>query len=114
MTWGELRKCRARSRSSERLGATTGVGVDDEDEESLVDGGASVETALEGPAAGCEPSSLLAVIKRAYLWHVRLVPVVAATDQCDQVLHDPLLLFKLQIPTGLHTQRLKAYSQGSS
>jgi hypothetical protein len=65
MTWGELRKCRALSRSSERLGAKTGVGVDDGDEESLVDGGSSVETGLDEPATGCELSSLLEVIKRA-------------------------------------------------
>jgi hypothetical protein len=30
MTWGELRKCRARSRSSER---SSGIGVEDEDDE---------------------------------------------------------------------------------
>ena len=63
MTWGELRKCRARSRSSERWG----VGVSDEvdvcswlDEES--DGGEFVEGGWDGLASGCESSSLLTVI----------------------------------------------------
>ena len=67
MTWGELRKCRARTRSSERSGV--GGGGDDDDDASSdeeLGGGVSVERGLDsdGAAGGCELSSLLAVIAR--------------------------------------------------
>lgn len=68
MTWGELRKCRARSRSSERWSAGVGDGDGDDacswsDEE--LGGGELVERGWDGPASGCEPSSsLLAVIAK--------------------------------------------------
>jgi hypothetical protein len=68
MTWGELRKCRARTRSSERSGA--GGGDDDDDDDASSDeelgGGVSVERGLDsdGAAGDCELSSLLAVIAR--------------------------------------------------
>ncbi|SRR6266576_2438447 len=70
MTWGELRKCRARTRSSERSGVGAGDDDDDDDassdEEEELGGGVSVERGLDsdGPAGGCELSSLLAVIAR--------------------------------------------------
>ena|SRR5258707_1069904 len=68
MTWGESRKCRARSRSSER----SDVGGDDDDACSDADadeelGAVSVVergSDSDGAAGGCEPSSLLAVIAR--------------------------------------------------
>jgi hypothetical protein len=67
MTWGELRKCRARTRSSERSGV--GGGGDDDDDASSdegLGGGVSVERDLDsdGAGGGCELSSLLAVIAR--------------------------------------------------
>jgi hypothetical protein len=60
MTWGELKKCRARSRSSERLG----VGVGDACSDEELGGGVSVERGSDsdGDADGCELSSLLAVM----------------------------------------------------
>jgi hypothetical protein len=72
MTWGELRKCRARTRSSERSGVGACDDDDDDDDDASSDeeeelgGGVSVERGLDsdGPAGGCELSSLLAVIAR--------------------------------------------------
>jgi hypothetical protein len=64
MTWGELRKCRARTRSSERSGV--GAGDDDAGSDGELGGGVSVERGLDSDeaAGGCELSSLLAVIAR--------------------------------------------------
>jgi hypothetical protein len=72
MTWGEFRKCRARSKSSER----SDVGGDDDDACSDADADADADEELsvvsvvergsdsDAAGGGCEPSSLLAVIAR--------------------------------------------------
>lgn len=61
MTWGELRKCRARTRSSKRSGVGGGDGDACSDEG--LGSGVSVERGLDSDGtAGCELSSLLAVI----------------------------------------------------
>ena len=64
MTWGELRKCCARIRSSERSGV--GGGDDGASSDEELGGGGSVGRGLDsgGAAVGCELSSLLAVITR--------------------------------------------------
>jgi hypothetical protein len=70
MTWGELRKCLARSRSSERLAVGVGVGVgnDDDDDEARSDkelaGDVSIERGSDSDGATdvCELFLLLVVI----------------------------------------------------
>jgi hypothetical protein len=64
MTWGELRKCCARTRSSERSGVDGGD--DDASSDEELGGGVSVERGLgsDRTAGGCELSSLLAVIAK--------------------------------------------------
>lgn len=65
MTWGELKKCCARTRSSERSGVGCAGDVDASSDEGL-GGGVSTERGLDsdGAVGGCELSSLLAVIAR--------------------------------------------------
>ena len=64
MTWGELKKSRARTRSSERWGV--GGGDDDASSGEELGDGVSIERGLgsDGVAGNCELSSLLAVIAR--------------------------------------------------
>ena len=66
ITWGELRKCRARTKSSERSGVGSGGDDDDACSDEELGGGVSVERGLDSDevVGGCELSSLLAVIAR--------------------------------------------------
>jgi hypothetical protein len=82
MTWGELKKSRARTRSSERSGV--GGGDDNASSDEELGGGVSVERGLgsDGPA-GCELSSLLAVIARPkgpFRFPVRVMSLISGRN----------------------------------
>lgn len=99
MTWGELRKSRARSRSSERLGVGVVVVIADDDDACSAEesgGGVSIEggSGSDGAADGCGLSSSLAVI-------ARLVPVPrAGTDTLLVFLPFPLFGVRMSNKSG--------------